>query len=126
MKPAIDKITVLGAGAWGTTLAAHLASKGIDITLWMREEEVKHSIETARENNLFLPGVTLPENLSPTNDLEASLTGAQMVVGVVPSHGMREVFSKAAKYIPDGTIVINTSKGIEEETGLTGSGILKE
>ncbi|MEE9543387.1 MAG: NAD(P)H-dependent glycerol-3-phosphate dehydrogenase [Thermodesulfobacteriota bacterium] len=126
MKTSIEKIAVLGAGAWGTTLAAHLAKKGIDVTLWMREEEVKDSITRSRENTLFLPGVTLPENLVPTNDLETSIDGAQMVVGVVPSHGMRGVFSKAAKYISEGTIVVNTSKGIEEETGLTGSGILKE
>lgn len=126
MKPPIEKITVLGAGSWGTTLAAHLAKKGIDITLWMREEEIKDSIVTSRENTLFLPGFTLPKNIRPTNDLEASLDGAQMVVGVVPSHGMRGVFSKAAKCIPKETIVVNTSKGIEEETGLTGSGILRE
>ncbi len=126
MKPAIKNITVLGAGAWGTAIAAHLAKKGIDTTLWMREEEVKYSIERSRENTVFLPGITLPENLAATNDLEASLDGAQMVVGVVPSHGMRDVFSKAAKHISRETIVVNTSKGIEEESALTGSGILRE
>ena len=126
MKPKLKKITVLGAGAWGTSLAAHLAGKGIETTLWMREEEVKHTIAESRENTIFLPGFTLPENLLPTNDLESSLKDAEMVVGVVPSHGMRGVFSEAAKYISEGTIVVNTSKGIEEETCLTGSGILKE
>ena len=126
MMKEIKKITVLGAGAWGTTLAAHLANREAETTLWMREEEVKDSIEKKRENTLFLPGVTLPENLLPTNDLEASLTGAQLVVGVVPSHGMRGVFSKASEYISKDTIIVNTSKGIEVESGLTGSAILKE
>jgi glycerol-3-phosphate dehydrogenase (NAD(P)+) len=126
MKPAIEKITVLGAGAWGTTIAAHLAKKGLKTTLWMREEEVKESILASRENTLFLPGFTLPEGLIPTNDIEASLDGAQMVVSVVPSHGMRGVFLKAAEFISKDTIIVNTSKGIEIETGLTGSGVLKE
>ena len=71
----INNVTILGAGAWGTSLAAHLAGKGLKTTLWMREEEVRLSIEESRVNTLFLPGVTLPENLIPTNDLEASVKG---------------------------------------------------
>ena len=122
----INKVTVLGAGAWGTSLAAHLAGKGIETTLWMREEEVKLSIEERRVNDLFLPGFTLPENLFPSTDLEASVKEAPMIVGVVPSHGMRGVFTKAAEYISKDTIIVNASKGIEEETGLTGSAVLKE
>jgi glycerol-3-phosphate dehydrogenase (NAD(P)+) len=122
----ITKVTVLGAGAWGTSIAAHLAGKGLKTTLWMREEEVRHSIEQRRVNELFLPGITLPESLLPTNDLEACLKGAQMIVGVVPSHGIRGVFTRAAEYISKDTIVVNTSKGIEEKTGLTGSAILRE
>lgn len=126
MMKEIKKVTVLGAGAWGTTLAAHLANNDVETTLWMREEEVKDSIEKKQENSLFLPGVTLPENLVPTNDLEGSLAGAQMIVGVVPSHGMREVFTRASEFISKDTIIVNTSKGIEVESGLTGSAILKE
>jgi glycerol-3-phosphate dehydrogenase (NAD(P)+) len=122
----INKVTVLGAGAWGTSIAAHLAGKGIETTLWMREEEVKLSIEERRVNDLFLPGFTLPENLIPTNDLSASIKGARMIVGVVPSHGMRGIFSKAAEDISKDAIIVNASKGIEEATGLTGSAILKE
>ncbi|MBE9531367.1 MAG: NAD(P)-dependent glycerol-3-phosphate dehydrogenase [Proteobacteria bacterium] len=122
----INKVTVLGAGAWGTSLAAHLAGKGIETTLWMREEEVRLSIEERRVNDLFLPGTTLPENLTPTNDLKSSVEGAQMIIGVVPSHGIRGVFAKVAQYISKDTVIVNTSKGIEVETGLTGSAILAE
>ena len=128
----MERIAVIGAGAWGTTLARVLALKGHNVTLWAREEEVCASIASGRENAAYLPGVKLPENLSATSSLEEALSGgggnggAQMVVSVVPSHGLRAVFAGAAPFVPAGAVLVSATKGIEQSTLLTASGVLKE
>lgn len=125
----MERIAVIGAGAWGTTLARLLALKGIEVRLWAREAEVCDSIASRRENAAYLPGVKLPENLSCTSSLEEALGGnggAQMVVSVVPSHGLRAVFTEAAPFVANGTVIVSATKGIEQSTLLMASGVLKE
>lgn len=128
----MERIAVIGAGAWGTTLARLLALKGIEVMLWAREADVCDSIASRRENAAYLPGVKLPENLSCTSSLEEALGGtggnggAGMVVSVVPSHGLRAVFTEAAPFVADGTVLVSATKGIEQSTLLMASGVLKE
>lgn len=131
MKPGLSKIAVLGAGSWGTALANHLAKKGFAVTLWMREREIAESIEKERLNKLFLPGITLSENITPTCDLADALAEVSLIVSSIPTQYIRSLYfdgpgGGAAKLIPAGVPVVITSKGIEEGTALTGSGILKE
>jgi glycerol-3-phosphate dehydrogenase (NAD(P)+) len=118
--------TVLGAGSWGTTLANLLAKKGYRVTLWARSEELKRHIDESGENTPYLPGITLSKNISTTNSLEDALKKSVVVVCAVPSHGIRKIFDKAAPYIPEGAHIVSVSKGLEEGTRLTPSGILKE
>jgi len=125
----MERIAVIGAGAWGTTLAQVLALKGVEVRLWAREAEVCASIAGERENALYLPGVKLPENLIATQSLEEALCGgggARMVVSVVPSHGLRAVFAEAAPFVSDNAVLVSATKGIEQSTLLTASGVLKE
>ncbi len=124
----IRKVTVLGAGSWGTTLANHLAKNGAETTLWLRDAALTETINKTRENEEYLPGVKLSEALLVTNDLPLALKGAQVVVSSVPSHGVREIFTRAAagKMISPETIIVNTAKGIEIETGHTMSGLFME
>ncbi|MBI5327680.1 MAG: NAD(P)H-dependent glycerol-3-phosphate dehydrogenase [Deltaproteobacteria bacterium] len=122
----MEKICVLGAGSWGTTLANILAEKGFDISLWIREEELYHIVLKTRENAFFLPGIKLAQNITPANSIEEAVKGRAVVVCVVPSHGVRDVFQKAAVILPKDAIVVNASKGIEQETLLTVSQILKQ
>ena len=68
--PAIHTASVIGAGAWGTTLARHLVNRGLTVKLWAYENEVVESINLKRENSLFLPGITLPKALSATHSLQ--------------------------------------------------------
>jgi len=122
----VEKICVLGAGSWGTTLANILAEKGYDINLWIREEEVYQAIQKTRENSVFLPGVKLAQNITPTNSIKEAVKDRVVVVCVVPSHGVRDIFQKAAPFLPKDALVVSASKGLELETLLTVSQVLKQ
>ncbi|HDZ90744.1 MAG: NAD(P)-dependent glycerol-3-phosphate dehydrogenase [Deltaproteobacteria bacterium] len=120
------KIGVVGAGAWGTALANLLAEKGFKVDLWAYEEEVCDDIAQRRENRLFLPGVALSANLRPSNDLKRVAAKKEILILVVPSHVFRSVVQGLAGELGDETIVVSASKGIENRTHLTMTGILKE
>ncbi len=120
------KIGVVGAGSWGTALADLLAVKGFAVDHWVYEKEVKTQIETERENKLFLPGHTLSENLTPSNDLEKVISGKDMVLVVTPSHVLRQTMMQCESYLSKGAIVVSATKGIENITHLTMSGVLKD
>jgi len=120
------KIGVVGAGSWGTALANLLARKGFKIDHWVYETGVKDQIESHRENRMFLPGVTLSDNLVPTNDIAAAVGGKDLVLIVVPSHVMRATTEKMGGHLHPDTLLVSASKGIENETHLTMTGILAQ
>jgi len=120
------KIGVVGAGSWGTSLANLLALKGYKIDLWVFEKEVKDQIETYRENKVFLPGFALSDNLFPSNDMARVVNGKELLLIVVPSHVMRETAHKISGHLSNKTMVISASKGIENKTHLTMTGVLQE
>jgi glycerol-3-phosphate dehydrogenase (NAD(P)+) len=109
------RITVVGAGSWGTTVAAIAAPKAAT-TVWARRPELAALICERGENPDYLPGFTLPPALRATSDLEEALTGADIVVMGVPSHGFREVLEAGAAFIRPGIPVISLTKGIEADT----------
>ena len=88
------KIAIIGAGSWGTALAHALASSGHNTRLWAYETEVVTSIRERRENDAFLPGILLPENITPTNDLAFALANAKCVLTVMPSHTCRSLYER--------------------------------
>ena len=120
------RVSGLGAGAWGTALAKALADKGFPTKVWALGEDLAGNINQARENKRYLPGFKLPENLTATADLAESLEGAELTVLVVPSHAMREVTLKAKDLIPKGSIICSASKGIENETLMLMSDVLRD
>lgn len=120
------KIGVVGAGSWGTALADLLAGKGYAVDLWAYEPEVARSINEDRENRLFLPEIILEKGLRASNDLAGVVSGKDMVLMVTPTHEMRRVAGIAAQHIPDDAIVVSASKGIENQTLLTMTGVLGE
>ena len=124
--PAKFKIAVVGAGSWGTAIADLLACKGFETRLWVFEKEVKDDIQKFHENKLYLPDHKLSPNLSASNDLGDVVSNKHMIVIVVPSHVMREVTQNMAGRLSAGTIVTSASKGIEQKTHLTMSGVIKE
>ncbi len=120
------KIGVVGAGSWGTALASLLGMKGYDVKLWVYERQVKECIAETHENKLFLPGTALSENIDPSNDLAGVVSDKDLVLVVVPSHVMRETAENFFKYLSDRSIIVSASKGIENKTHLTMTGVLKD
>ncbi|WP_455245377.1 NAD(P)H-dependent glycerol-3-phosphate dehydrogenase [Petrachloros mirabilis] len=112
----IQRIGVIGAGAWGTALAKHLAEKGLRTKLWAYEREVAESIDTARENRPFLPGVSLPSSLKVTTSLAEVVHDSAGLLFAVPSHVARLVLRELAPLVSHSTPLISATKGVEEET----------
>ena len=117
------KITVLGAGAWGTALARMLATRDHDVTLWDFFPETVENIRQTGCNERYLPGVQLPPKLRAEADAASALTGAELVVVASVSKGFRHVTKTLAAF--EG-IVVSVTKGIEFETGKTMTDILAE
>src|SRR5271154_5687655 len=116
------RITVLGAGAWGTALAKILQENGNAVTLWDKDSELLGQIQHGK-NEKYLPGVALPDDWKTQPDFKTAIGGAECVVLAVPSQAFREV-SEKLKGHPG--IFISVTKGIEFETGDTMSRILRE
>ena len=119
-------IAVIGAGSWGTALACLLREKEYDVTLWALENEVADEINNAKTNSLYFPGVTLPPDLRATSSLERAVREARYILNVVPTQFTRPVFIEAARYINQEAVIVSASKGIEQGTLLTVSGVLRE
>lgn len=126
MDPKKYRIAVVGAGSWGTAIADLLARKGFQTHLWVFEKEVKEHIERFSENKLYLPNHQLSPNVLASNDLTDVVSDKHLIVIVVPSHVMRDVTRQMAGHISAGTIITSASKGIEQKTHLTMSGVIKE
>jgi glycerol-3-phosphate dehydrogenase (NAD(P)+) len=120
------KVGVIGAGAWGTALANLLAEKGHHVDLWAFETEVCTDILAARENKVFLPGIVLSENLNPSNNLDDVAAGKDMLLLVMPSHVFRSVATSLVHHPDENTLIVSASKGIENQTHLTMTGILHQ
>ena len=120
------EVAVVGAGSFGTALAAHLAAAGHGVRLWARDAGLAADIRRRRTNPFYLPDIVLPPAVEATADIGAALAGAQMVVAAVPSHGLRRVMDAARAAIAPGTVVVSTTKGLEEGTLLTMSALLAE
>jgi len=107
------KIAVLGAGAWGTTLADMLAKTEIETVLWAREDEVAAEINERHENAAFLPGVTLTDRLRAESDPAKAFAGADYFLLVIPSQFIRPALEGFRDVLPDRPVMVCASKGIE-------------
>jgi len=120
------RVGVVGAGAWGTSLANLLAAKGEEVRLWAYEPEVAGEINRELTNRTFLPGVELNPGLRATNDLVETVGEAEAVVMVTPSHLLRRVASVLSRALPPQAAVISATKGLEEESLLTMTQVLAQ
>ncbi|HOF88863.1 MAG TPA: NAD(P)H-dependent glycerol-3-phosphate dehydrogenase [Armatimonadota bacterium] len=121
-----ERITVVGAGAWGTTLAALLARNGYAVRLWVRESEIVDAIRRQHENSRFLPGVTLPENLYATADMDDAAAEATLLVMATPSRWLRAAARACAGALRAPVPVVSVTKGLEIETGKRMSEVILE
>lgn len=109
-------VAVIGAGSYGTCLAFLLASAGHDVMLWARGEAFADELQRTRVNQAYLPGFTLPAAVTVTAELERAVRGRKIIVGVTPSHAIRDVLGRAAAWLDPDVVVVNASKGLEEST----------
>lgn len=118
------KISVIGAGSWGTALTVLLANNAKHVNMWsVFEDEIK-MLNEKREHVHKLPGTIIPENVTCTSDLEKSVSEADVLVMVVPSQTVRQNARDISKYIRSDTIIVSCSKGLEEGTGLRMSEVI--
>jgi len=104
---------VVGGGAWGTALAAHVARVGHSTRIWLREAEAARSINEAHENSIFLPGASLPAALRAETSLATAVTGAELVIVAVPSEFCRQTYRSLGSLLPQGVPFVSATKGIE-------------
>src|SRR6185437_8077227 len=130
-------VTVLGTGAWGTTLARLLADERLRqaqgdamtaeaVMLWDHHPERATAMERDRENPDYLPGISFPPNLRVTSDLGEALRDRELVLFVTPSQRLREQARLAAPLLAPGSIVVSASKGLELGTRLRMSQVLRQ
>lgn len=117
------KVTVLGAGAWGTALACLLQRAGHAVTIWGHDGDYLATMRRSDRNERYLPGIELPNAWRLEADLTAALSGAECVVVAVPSKAFREVTTGLREF---SGMIVSVTKGIEHQTGLTMCGILAE
>jgi glycerol-3-phosphate dehydrogenase (NAD(P)+) len=110
-----SKVAVIGAGSWGTTVAS-MTCRNVPTILWARRPELAREISCLHQSRSYLPDVVLPDALTATSSLEEAVSGAQLVVMAVPSHGFRAVLGEAAPFIAGGVPVISLAKGVEQGT----------
>ena len=110
----MTNVSVLGAGAFGTSLALYSSNLGHRTRVWAYDEGLPERVAAEGENAAYLPGFPTPKDLLFTNDMGTALEGADVVLLVVPSSFMRAVTTQAAPHLPEGALVTSTAKGIEQ------------
>ncbi|PRX40092.1 glycerol-3-phosphate dehydrogenase (NAD(P)+) [Planifilum fimeticola] len=110
------RAAVLGAGSWGTVLAALLADNGFAVTIYARNPSVAEEINRRRTNAKYLPEFHLPDGVRATTSLEEAVSDREMIVVAVPSHSVREVARSAAPHLCGRPLVVHATKGFEPDT----------
>ncbi|WP_391121700.1 NAD(P)H-dependent glycerol-3-phosphate dehydrogenase [Psychrobacillus sp. L3] len=109
----MDKITVLGAGSWGTALAMVLANNNHDCLLWSHREDQAIEIDIDHTNKRYLPNTVLPSNLNATSDFERAIDHATTIILAVPTKAIREVCQQLRALLKEKKLFVHVSKGIE-------------
>lgn len=110
------KIAVLGAGSWGTAIAALLCDKGYQVILWARRAEIAETINKRHFNPDYLSDSRLPENLKSTDDPEEALSGARVVALGIPSSYFRGTLGRFKDFVNDDCLILSLTKGLEQKT----------
>ena len=120
------RVSVIGAGSWGTTLAAHACRLGHETLLWIWENDLRLEMQATWENRTYLPGFQLPRQIEFTSNLSGAAQHAQLVLLAVPSHLVRDIAMRLKPDMRQGTTIVSATKGIENETQLRMTQVLKE
>jgi glycerol-3-phosphate dehydrogenase (NAD(P)+) len=119
-------LSIIGGGSWGTALAIVLAPRFQTVRLWLHEADLAARMESTRENDVFLPGLLLPQNVAVGARLEWALEGAGIVLGVMPSQHARLVYSGMLPHLNPDAIIVSATKGIERDSLLRMSEVIED
>ena len=119
-------MAIIGGGGWGTALATVLASRFAQLRLWVYEPDLAERLRATRQNDLFLPGVRLPESVEVVTGLDAALAGAQVVLCATPSHVVRELCGRMLPHLAPEMLFVSATKGLEGGTLLRMSEVIAE
>ncbi|MGN7476488.1 NAD(P)H-dependent glycerol-3-phosphate dehydrogenase [Solibacillus silvestris] len=122
----MENVVVLGAGSWGTALAIVLAENGHNTLIWSHREDQANEINVQHMNKKYLPNTVLPENLKATSNLEIAAKHGTIIVMAVPTKGIREVCGNISEHLAEKAIFVHVSKGIEPDTLMRISELMKE
>ena len=122
----MSKFTVLGSGAWGTTLAQVLCDSGQDVLIWGRNSDSVNEINNKNANSKYLPGIVLPKQLRATLDVQEAFDFGDAIVLAIPAQSLRENLSGWVNNFPNDKPVISTLKGIEADTQLRMTEVVTE
>lgn len=122
----MTKLAIIGAGSWGTALSIVLAPRFESVALWAHEPDLAARMQSSRENDVFLPGLTLPGNVRPTADVAAALDSAGIVLGVMPSRYARTLYTAMLPHATPQMRLVSATKGLEPGTLLRMSEVASE
>ena len=122
----MKRLAVIGGGAWGTALGIVLAPRFERVRLWVYESDVAERMQSSRQNDTYLPGFQLPDNILITSDLGVSLEDADVVLSVMPSHHVRRVYARMMPFLTESMIFVSATKGLEIGTILRMSEVIRE
>lgn len=112
----MKRVSVIGAGSWGTAIAFVLAENGHDCLLWVRREEQANEINDEHTNRSYLPEINLPQNLKATTDIHEAVLHGDTIVIAVPTKSIRDVCAKMNELINEPKLFVHVSKGIEPDS----------
>lgn len=121
----MKKISIIGAGSWGTCLAVLLGEEGFDVKLCCRREELANEIESKRENLQYLPGIKIPNNVIAEHSLRNVLENSEIIIVAVPSEFVRQTINEIKPYFKN-QIIVSVTKGIEHNSGKRMSQVIEE
>lgn len=120
------RLAIIGGGSWGSALAIVLAPRFPEVRLWVYEADLAERMRGSRENDVFLPGFSLPGNVQVLSDLEPALEGAEVVLSVTPSQATRAVYRRMLSWLDPAMLFASATKGLESGTLLRMSEVIRE
>ncbi|MCM3353589.1 NAD(P)H-dependent glycerol-3-phosphate dehydrogenase [Bacillus halotolerans] len=121
----MKKVTMLGAGSWGTALALVLTDNGNEVCVWAHRAELIHQINELHENKDYLPNVKLPTTMKGTTNMKEAVSDADFIIVAVPTKAIREVLRQAVPFMTKKVVFVHVSKGIEPDSLLRISEIME-
>lgn len=119
-------LAIIGAGSWGTALAIALAPRFPRVRLWVYESELATRMQTSRENDVYLPGFHLPDQVEIGSDLPSALANADIVLSVMPSHLVRQLYGQMLPHLDERMLFVSATKGLENGTLARSSVVIQE